>query len=248
MSAQQQSVSSSNSVGGPTIGKWTAQRELVQGSLCSGWRGRYQLFNDRHLSVEIRQFGLRSRSHWVDLRYVDPQPQPHSRVAWGWLGLAALLGGGGVLLLAVLAFAGGPLVAHPVFPGAVAAVIGGAVALWTARVCSSSSLVWHTMNGHAPVMELVMCRSGRRQARAFVEEVKVWAVRARSQASIDPAALLSGEMREHRRLRVEGVLGVEDYEAAKERILELHGAAQNSQSAQGQAFAPASEHQETWAA
>ncbi|MEJ2644455.1 MAG: hypothetical protein P8180_05900 [Gammaproteobacteria bacterium] len=227
MSSQQQFVLSSGAVSEPTIGKWVAQRELVQRSWCTGQRGLYQLFNDRYLSVAVSQFGLRSKSHWVDLSYVDPDPRRESRVAWGWFGLAAVLVGGGFLLLAALALSGGPLVSHPVFPGTLAALLGGVVALWAGLLCSGQRLVWHSASGRAPVAELRLCRAGRRQARAFVAALQERAVRARNRAGVAAEALLSAELREHRRLRVEGVLDAQTYEAAKERILELHGAAQS---------------------
>ncbi|HKJ07512.1 MAG TPA: hypothetical protein VKA76_00335 [Gammaproteobacteria bacterium] len=210
----------------PTIGKWVAQRELVQRSWCTGQRGLYQLFNDRYLSVAVSQFGLRPRSHWVDLGHVDPEPRRESRIAWSWFALAAVLSGGGLLLLAVLALSGRPLLSHPVFPGTLAALFGGVVALWAGLLGSGQRLVWHSASGRAPVAELRLCRSGRRQARAFVADMKERAVRARRQSGADAETRLSAELREHRRLRVEGVLDAETYEAAKERILELHGAAQ----------------------
>ncbi|MGA7799561.1 MAG: hypothetical protein WCC36_02010 [Gammaproteobacteria bacterium] len=249
MSAQQQTVLGSSRGHGPTIGKWVAQRELVQRSWCTGQRGLYQLFNDRYLSVAVRQFGVRAKSHWVDLRYVDPEPSRHTRVAWGWFGLAAVLTGGGALLLAALAVSGSPVVSHPVFPGVLAALAGGAIAFWAGLLCSGQRLVWRSLNGHAPVAELLMPRSGRGQARAFVAELRERAVRVRSQAGVDAEGLLSGELREHRRLRVEGVLDAETYEAAKKRILELHGVAQGRRRAgETGPLRVVSEREATWAA
>lgn len=249
MPSQQQTVLSSGAASEPTIGKWVAQRELVQRSWCTGQRGLYQLFNDRYLSVALSQFGLRSRSHWVDLSYVDPQPRREWRVAWSWFALAAVLSGGGMLLLAVLALSGRPLLSHPVFPGTLAALLGGVAALWVGLLCSGQRLVWLSASGRAPVAELRLCRAGRRQARAFVADLKERALRARSQAGVDAESLLSAELREHRRLRVEGVLDAETYEAAKERILELHGAAQSRRRAGDRdMLLVASEQGEIWAA
>ncbi len=70
---------------------------------------------------------------------------------------------------------------------------------------------------------MMTARPSRAEVRRFVQEIVERAQRAQSTPELSPTRLLSGELREHRRLHEEGILPLEMYERAKARILRCHG-------------------------
>jgi hypothetical protein len=87
---------------------------------------------------------------------------------------------------------------------------------------TSETISLHSAHGHATCLEYTGGIGTLRAARIFLTKLAAHtrlAMRARRHSK---AAHLRDEMREHFRLKEIGTLSLEDYEAAKARILDQH--------------------------
>ncbi len=198
-------------------------RELVQRSRLKGYRVQFGLFNDRYLSICTTKTGRKPLEFWLDLRHLDAQPKRVIRIAWRWWLVCGISCVAAVLLGGYIRASGSGLFSHPAFTAALATAGLGAFTLLVAVHLSSRKLVWFTRHGRIGLVEMMTARPSRAEVRRFVQEIVERAQRAQSTPELSPTRLLSGELREHRRLHEEGILPLEMYERAKARILRCHG-------------------------
>jgi hypothetical protein len=188
-------------------------REITQMSKINGHQARLRICNERSLNILNRKFGSSTNGYSVDLRYLDPKPQRELRISWGWLGLAAAFLGTAIILGATIDAA---------LPYALGALAAGTISLAVAMYRSGQRLVWVSRYGRIGLVELMLDQPSRAEVRAFANDLKERIARAHKAQRIDRAQLLSRELREHRRLKDEGVLTEALYAKAKGRILASH--------------------------
>jgi hypothetical protein len=177
------------------------------------------LYAEGFLDVVVRRGDKQSTGaarYRLDLRYLDPVPSIERAIAtrslWaavGSGGLAAAAAGVatlGVAPIAMLATAG----------VATAAALG---ALWLAIYRSHETTAFVTIHGRVRVLELVGSLGSIRAARALVPELSRAIEAAAETIGDDTAAYLRAEMREHYRLRDDGVLSANTCSDGTGRIL-----------------------------
>ena len=168
--------------------------------------------------VEITQHaGRKSGAPFrLDLRYIDPIPSITRVVAtrtW-WTAV-------GCFAAAVAAF----VVASFTALGALAVSFGlgaaaaGAVAVALALQRSQETTEYFTLHGRARVLALVANFGAIKPFRAFVPELSGAIEEAAEEIAGDTSSFLRGEMREHYRLRGDGVLSVGSCAECTGRIL-----------------------------
>jgi hypothetical protein len=179
---------------------------------------RLAIFDRSYLSVQFGQPTAAPRKHWLKLAFLDPRPvRVIDRRWWGLTGALALPSA----LLLALAWQSG---ARPVAPWAMAgASIATLFSLVFALHRSCDRLEFLTRHGRVPVLTLARRRPDRQSARRFTATLEETIRRSAADRALPRAQQLRDEMREHRRLFEAGVLGPEDFEAAKARILRAHG-------------------------
>jgi hypothetical protein len=179
---------------------------------------RLAIFDRTFLSVQTGRRGATPQKHWLNLVFLDPRPvRVLDRRWWGVCGAFALLSSA---LLALAWHADADQGAY--WAMAVASVAALLFSIGIALRRSCDRLQFHTRHGRVPALTLYRLRPDRQCARRFAATLEETIRRSAANRATPRAQQLREEMREHRRLFEAGVLGTEDFEAAKARILRAH--------------------------
>jgi hypothetical protein len=174
------------------------------------------LFEEGFLKVVPSSKGRPGETFHLALHYLDPVPTITRVVAKRWMSIAlactAVAGIGALLTLVEVLHA----VATWVFWSGVAAAIG---ALVVVVYRSHEKTEFVTLHGRAPVLGFVGSLGSIKRFRGFVPLLSRAIEEAAEQIADDPSAFLRGEMREHYRLREDGVLSSESCAESTGRIL-----------------------------
>lgn len=174
------------------------------------------LFDEGYLKVTPLANGNADAPFYLDLRFVDPVPKIERVVAKRWL-TAALAGA------ALTALAGFLLRFDALYPFSVWALgatsLATVVALYVGVYSSHEKIEFYTLHGRAPVLELIANIGSIKKYRAFVPQLSRSIEEAAERIGADTAAYLRAEMREHYRLRRDGVLDQNECAHGTGRIL-----------------------------
>lgn len=161
------------------------------------------LFEEGFLKVSEHNRGKPGESYRLDLHYLDPVPTLERVLAVRWFQTA--LGCAGVAALAafLLRFESLRIAALPTLGIAAAAAL---VTLYVAVYRSHEKTTFATLHGRAPVLRFVANFGSIKKFRAFVPVLCCAIEEAHESIGNDTSAYLRAEMREHYRLRGDGVL------------------------------------------
>ena len=190
-----------------TINPATAARTIVEKISITNavrrTRTELTLFAEGFAKVRLFRSGRKVDGFSLDLRYLDPVPTISHAIAKRSLYVALGAGafGGLAWLLAQL-----PML-HPfALPAALAAGGVAVVATGVALYRSYEKIEFATIHGRASVLSFVANLGSVRRFRAIVPVLSRAIEEAAEQIGTDTSAYLRAEMREHYRLRGEGVL------------------------------------------
>ena len=176
---------------------------------------RITLYDEGFLRLDETR-GKRTRTHNVNLRYLDPVPTARRHYARRTLRVTALFAG-------LAAIAGSLAVLPSVRTIAIlAAVAAGAVALaafYLFVYLSHEKTVFQTMHGRAAALTLTAGLGRIRRLRALLPTIINAIGDAADDIGEDTTVFLRAEMREHYRLRTDGVLSEEECSDSTGRIL-----------------------------
>jgi hypothetical protein len=174
------------------------------------------LYAEGVAKVAERRKGEVGKPVFLDLRFIDPVPKIE-RVA-ATRSLYTALGSVGVGALAAF------LLRFDALHVGAAAVLGAAVlaasaAIYSVIYRSQEATEFCTLHGRVPVLKLVANLGAIKRFRAFVPTLSGAIEEAAELIGDDTAAYLRAEMREHYRLRGDGVLDTGECAAGTGRIL-----------------------------
>jgi hypothetical protein len=178
------------------------------------------IFDRAYLGVRISKRSAPPQKYWLRMAFLDPSPVKRASRAWWSVACALALGSAFML---ILSWHSGMWPSTFWTAGVFAMVVAAVSSLGFAWHRSRDRLVFYTRHGRVPVAELVRHRPDRRTSGRFLAALEQAIQRAADEHRGPRAQLLREEMREHRRLRDDGVLAPEEFEAAKARILQAHG-------------------------
>jgi len=163
----------------------------------------------------------RACQYQFDLRFADPTAVRVRQLAWGWLVAAAVLAAFGVGALESAWPGGGSVSGRGIIDGALA-TFASILALYVAYRRTTESMELRCTEEDAALVSVTgAIGSARRHRQAFVEFTKY--IDAARLARPQPRQqFLRDEMREHYRLRQVGVVGDQEHEASKVKILAAH--------------------------
>lgn len=174
------------------------------------------LYAEGVAKIRERRKGNVGEAMFLDLRFLDPVPKIERVVATRSLYTALGCAGVGALAAFLLRF-------DALYVGAAVvlgvAVLAASVALYVAIYRSQEATEFCTLHGRAPVLKLVANVGAIRKFRAFVPTLSDAIEEAAELIGADTAAFLRAEMREHYRLRGDGVLDNDECAAGTGRIL-----------------------------
>ena len=174
------------------------------------------LYEEGFVKVTEHRGGKPGDSFRLDLHYLDPVPTLERVIAircfYVALGCGAVAGIAAFLLrFEMLRVATVPLLA--------VAALATLVALFVAIYRSYEKTVFSTIHGRAPVLQLVANLGSIKKFRAFVPTLSRAIETAHEGIGEDTSAYLRAEMREHYRLRGDGVLSNDGCAESTGRIL-----------------------------
>lgn len=171
------------------------------------------LYEGGMLKIYRRRGKRRLSSHTIKLRYLDPIPTVTRHIARRWLSAAA-----GAAALAIAAAALAPL--SPFVLPAIAVAAAAAVVTAGVFYCRSyETTSFYTLNGRARAIKLTASVGRFRHGRAIRPKLVKAIAAAEETIGEDTALYLRAEMREHYRLRSDGVLSSDDCSESTGRIL-----------------------------
>lgn len=207
----------------PDTASRTLERRFAQASESKGFRAAYEIFNGHYIEIRTRDLRSKPRRYTLDLAFLDPDPLRRRIVAWRWLGVALALLVAAALPVVYVHYSPNTELTAPWIALVILSGAGSAVVMLWALHRSCDKLLFHSQHGRAPLVEFLNDKPARHEFREFVQDLIHRIRQAREQRYPSSRALLAAELREHRRLKDEGVLGADEYEAVKARILQYHG-------------------------
>jgi len=174
------------------------------------------LFDEGFLKVTRLRNKDADEPFFLDLRFVDPVPKLDRVIAVRWL--TGALGCGALMALAAFLMRFDALYTLAAV-GLGVATLAAAVTLYVGLYLSHESTEFCTLHGRATVLELIANFGSVKKFRAFVPELSRAIEEAAERIGVDTAAYLRAEMREHYRLRGDGVLDSDECAKGTGRIL-----------------------------
>ena len=174
------------------------------------------LFDEGFLKVTPLRSKDTDEPFFLDLRFVDPVPKLDRVIAVRWL--TAALGCGALMALAAFLMRFDALYTFAA-AGLGAATLAAAITLYFGLYLSHEKTEFCTLHGRATVLALVANFGSVKKFRAFVPALSQAIEEAAERIGADTAAYLRAEMREHYRLRGDGVLDNDECARGTGRIL-----------------------------
>ncbi len=174
------------------------------------------LYREGFLDVATAGSGNDGERYHLDLHYLDPIPTIERSVASGWFYTALSCFAAAGLAAFALRFESVWLAALVVLG---VAVVAAAAAVFVGLYRSCERTAFATIHGRAPVLQLVANLGSLKKFRAFVPVLSAAIEEAAERIGDDTAAFLRAEMREHYRLRGDGVLSNQSCADSTGRIL-----------------------------
>jgi hypothetical protein len=176
----------------------------------------FTFYDEGYLKVIELAKGNADTPFLLDLRFVDPVPKIERVIAMRWL--TAAFGSGALAVLAafLLRFDAFYVVA---LAALCLATLGTIATLYVGIYSSHEKIEFCTLHGRAAVLELVANLGSIKKFHAFVPTLCHAIEEAAERIGADTAAYLRAEMREHYRLRGDGVLDNDECARGTGRIL-----------------------------
>jgi hypothetical protein len=200
----------------PAVASRTVLEEVRLSNPARRTRTKLTIYEEGFLKVDQYRGNARGASFRLDLHYLDPVPNLKRVVAarslYTTLGSAAVAG----LAATLLHFEIWPLVTLTVL---LAAVVATLAALFVSAYRSYERTEFVTLHGRAPVLRLFANFGSIKRFRAAMPKLSHAIEEAADRIGDDTSAYLRAEMREHYRLRGEGLLSHAACAACTARIL-----------------------------
>lgn len=175
------------------------------------------------LCVRVERSGAVLRDYVLDLRFIDPVLVQVRHVAWRWiagtLAMAALVSG----TVWWIASSPTPWWKHGWLAACGVMFAITAVTALVSAYRTTETLTLRSVHGQARLLECVGGPGTLRAMRPFITKLAAHIQIAVAARRSMKALHLRDEMREHFRLKEAGVLGDQEYEQSKVRILGTHG-------------------------
>jgi len=199
--------------------------ELSQFSLLKSYCVHYTLFDGHFLSVYSKTVFSKPKNYWLDLAYLEPTPRRILTVDGPALYATGILSLAAVVLILINGFYGEPWTLLPI---TVATVCSASIALLVLIYRSKDRVVFFSRYGRVNWLEFLINKPNQRACKDFIEMIASASHAVSSHQSSRHEQRLGAELREHRRLRDEGILPSKVYEDVKGRLLGQHANLNNT--------------------
>lgn len=193
--------------------------ELLQVSFTKAYAAHFTLFGGHFVSIHIKRLFRRPVNYWIDLRYVESTPMRVFTLDRPALWVATGLG-----VLSIIFFLVAWLSHQPLFWLSIAAPLlcGAVLAALVLAQRSKDRIVFCSRYARIPWFELLVTKPKRHAVDEYVKALTGVVHGVGNRRGDNYQERLGAELREHRRLRENGVLSEVVYNSAKERLLGQH--------------------------
>ncbi len=200
----------------------TTNCELEQNNRLKGILTTFRIFNRHHMSVRTKATRGGERGFHFHLAFLDAKPKKRKRIACRTLMWAALLAGILSLVLWLDQNSAWPLKTRFWLPATATMAAATVIALLLAVYRSRDRYVFFTRHGRIPLVFIDSRNPNRGEVEEFMEELSDRIKQATQDMWHDKRQYLCEELREHTRLKTEGIIPPRIFEGAKARILQQH--------------------------
>jgi hypothetical protein len=193
--------------------------ELLQVSFTKAYAAHFTIFGGHYVSVHLKRLFRQPVNYWIDLRYVESMPMRiftlDRPALWVTSGLGAL---------SIIFFLVAWLSRQPLFwlSVAVPLVCGAVLAALILAQRSKDRIVFCSRYARIPWFELLVTKPKRRTVDEFIKSLTGVIHGVGNRRGDTPQERLGAELREHRRLRENGILSEAVYNSAKTHLLGQH--------------------------
>ena len=193
--------------------------ELLQVSFTKAYAAHFTIFGGHYVSIHIKRLFRRPVNYWIDLRYVESMPMRIFSLDRPALWVAVGLGVVSMIFFLVAWLSNQPLFWLSV---AVPLVCGALLAALVLAQRSKNRIVFCSRYARLPWFELMVTKPKRRAVDEFIKALTGVIHGMGNRRGDSQQERLGAELREHRRLREDGILSEAVYNSAKARLLGQH--------------------------
>ena len=193
--------------------------ELTQFSLFKSYCVHYTLFDGHFLSVYSKTVFSKPKNYWLNLAYLEPTPRRVLKIDRPALYATGILSLAAVVVSLINGFSDEP---WTLLPTSVAMICSALIAFLVLIYRSRDRVVFYSRYGRVNWLEFLIKKPNQRAYKEFIEKIGGASHAVSSRQSSRHELRLGAELREHRRLRDEGVLPSKVYEDVKGRLLGQH--------------------------
>jgi len=198
---------------------------FVQEQKFKGVKRSYKIFNETQLYYTQKSFRHKENTrHRVNLNYVNIQPERECTVAWSWLSTAFA-----TIVWSMLIFYVGLFTQYKADYIVIVGVLLGTFSMISMLIFyyrTQDKLIFCSHVGKIPLFEVSNHKPGNREFDTFMEKLRQHIQLGQDKLSMHQR--LVGELKDLRRIRDEGRISNESYEAARNTIFR-HEAFQTKQ-------------------
>jgi hypothetical protein len=181
-----------------------------------GRRTSVKIYLEGWADIEVERRGRRGSFHRVDLRFLDPVPKTERSYPVRLLKATGIIAAF-TAMVSVPAWLG--WLSSYTLPATIAGAALTALALFVACYLSHEKIVFRTLHGRAAAIRFGAGLGTIRRFRKLVPRLIEAIANAAESMHEETAVYLRAEMREHYRLRGDGIISEEECAESTERIL-----------------------------
>lgn len=193
--------------------------ELSQVSLLKSYSVHFTLYDGHFVSVYSKTIFSKPKKYWINIAYLEPVPRRILKIDRPALYITGTLLLVSVILILINTFSNGDLMLPTV---TIATVCGALISFLLLIYRSRDRVVFYTRYGRITWLEFLINKPTRRTYKEFIEILNSDCHAVSNHQSHRHEQRLGTELREHRRLKDEGILSSRIYEDVKRRFLGRH--------------------------
>jgi len=183
---------------------------LSQKSIFYGESHTFEIYNHKFIKVISKKL-FKKQSYHLNLSMLAPWPVQNSVISWPAIFISLLL----YLLTLICLFN----VTSPINPAilfSVSTVIFLIILLFTYK--SKKIIEFKSRYGNGVILNLLYNKPNKKEVKKFIDEVKLRSLTASQEMEMDITQMLNIEINELKRLKNDGIISRQCYDAAKKRI------------------------------
>ena len=194
---------------------------MVQESPIKGEVRRFEIYNDKFIKINIQNvFG--NKTYHLNMGMLEPWPSLHRRISWRWLLGLSYFSLATVIYVIYLSQHSNNETLGQLIPFITLFLVLALAALLMFLYQSPNVMEFRSRYGNCVLIRLLKNQPSKQEFRHFTDELKTRVLAASQVVTFNKKQMLAIELNELRRLTDEGVLLEDEYQRAKDRVMNMH--------------------------